>query len=372
MSCATSTSRPTNSESECSSSLRENSSSAWSITSRCGRGVVEGGVELLARAGAGGHHADPAARVDHAGRNAGADQGGLAEPRRADHGEHVPGLQDVPAGLQVGVATEELLGVGDVVGAQPPVGAPAVPVRPGTPRDQQRVVLSQDRLLQRTQLRAGVDAQAFHEHRACLGDGSQCLALPAGLVLGRGKQPPAPLAQRRRAHHRLGLRQHLVEPARLDERIDAELLGLQSQLLAASGLDHSGFPVLELRQRLATPQRQRLPQQVPRPVCLTQRQQLPGPGDHPLETGGVHRIDRRGQPVAPRHGLDDLPAELATQPAHTTLHDLARRHWRTVVPQRVGQLVGADGLSGPRGQGRQHHPVATPPRNRASVQRQRS
>ena len=82
--------------------------------------------------------------------------------------------------------------------------------------------------------------------------------------------------------------------------LQADLLGVEAQLVEPAGFDPAGVPVLELAQRRPAPQRQRLAADVGGAVVLAQRQQLHAAPGHPLEAVGVDLVRRRRQAVARR------------------------------------------------------------------------
>ena len=136
--------------------------------------------------------------------------------------------------------------------------------------------------------------------RAGLVQRAQGVTLPAGLVLGQRQQRPPALAQRRLGRAGLRLGEHLAMVARTQGGLQADLLGVEAELLEPAGLDPTGVPTLELAQRRPPPQRQRLAAHVGGPVVLAQRQQLRAAPGHPLEAVRVHLVGRRRQAVARR------------------------------------------------------------------------
>ncbi len=149
--------------------------------------------------------------------------------------------QPAKALVDLDVTAEEPVGVVDVERQQTAVRALRAGHVAHSVGDEGRV-LAQDRLLQGDQLRPRIDAQLSGQHRARLAQGAQRLTLAAGLVLGQGEQCPAPLAQRRRGDQRLRLGQHLAVLAALQAGVDAQLLGVETQLLETRGLDAATVP----------------------------------------------------------------------------------------------------------------------------------
>ncbi len=87
------------------------------------------------------------------------------------------------------------------------------------------------------------------EHLAGLAQGAQGVTLPPGLILGQGQQRPPPLPQRRLGRAGLSFGQDLAMAARTQRSLDADLLGVQAELIEPAGLDPAGLPLLELAQR---------------------------------------------------------------------------------------------------------------------------
>ena len=186
---------------------------------------------------------------------------------------------------------------------------------------------------------------------------AQRLALLAGLVLGLCEQRPAPLPQRRGGDLRLRLSQHLPVPPDAQERVHARLLGLEAQLPQPGGLDLRRFPPVELGERLALPQRERLAEDEGRALRLAHRQQLPAARDLPLEALDVDLLERHDQAVAAAGRLDRVAAQGATEPHDAALHELLRRRRRSRAPERIGQPLRGDDLAGAHRQRGQHDPV---------------
>ena len=175
------------------------------------------------RAGGDDHHAVP---VAHQGRgHSRAHERRLAAARRADHRQHPRRRQPAQALADVGVASEEPVGVAHLVGDEAGVRADGRRFGAELVRDQ-RGVLAQDRLFEGDQLGTGVDPQLGGQHRAGAVQRPQRFALPAGLVLGGREQRPSPLAQRCLGHPHLRLAQHLAVAARLQRGVEVELLGV--------------------------------------------------------------------------------------------------------------------------------------------------
>ena len=170
----------------------------------------------------------------------------------------------------------------------------------GSASGDERRVLTQDRLLQRDQVGAGVDAQLGDQHRPRPVQRAQRVTLAARLILGQGEQRPPALAQRRLGHPGLRLGQHLPVLPGAQCSVEADLLGVQTQLVETAGLDPTRIPVLELAQRRPSPQRQRLTTHVGGSLVLPEREQLRAAAHHPLEAMRIDLVGGHRQAVAGR------------------------------------------------------------------------
>lgn len=190
------------------------------------------------------------------GRQAGPDQGRLPAPRRSDDDEGSRFGESAQTGGDGRLATEEPVVVVQAVGRQALVGARRARVGPWS-LGQQRGVLTQDGLLERDQVRSGVERQLGRQHRPHLAKGAQGLGLPAGLVLREGQERPSPLTQRRLGDESAGRGEDLETATGPQSRLEAELLDVASQLVEPGRLGPAVLPAVEVAQRCASPQRGR-------------------------------------------------------------------------------------------------------------------
>jgi hypothetical protein len=223
---------------------------------------------------------------------------------------------------------------------------------------QQRRVLAQDRLLEGHDVVAGIDPELTREHGLELMDGAQGLSLGARLVLGQREQRPAAFPKRSRPHQGLSLGQHLVVAAGAQMGVHPKLLRLQPQLPEPPGLVGRRGPRPHVGEGLATPQRQRLGQQVRRAIGLAQGQQLPATNHQALELHRVDLVRRQGQGIPLRGGLDGLRAHHLPQPGDAPLQDLARgRRW-CVAPEGIRDPIRRDRVTRTRRQHGEDYAVA--------------
>ncbi len=199
------------------------------------------------------------------------------------------------------------------------------------------------------QLAAGVEAELVAQHLAGPPVLGQRVRLPPGPVERHHQLPAQPLPQREPLH----------QPGQLAEQVPL-VAGGQFQIHPVLGghhpalVEHRGRPpdllTVDLRERRAPPQVERLPQQ--RRIAP-----LPGLRDQPGEHRGVQFVRSADEPVAGRLGLDRARRQQPAQPGDAGLQLAARGGRRIVAPDRVDQLAGAQHPIGVQQQHGQHHPV---------------
>ena len=111
----------------------------------------------------------------------------------------------------------------------------------------QRSILCDDRGLESTKVRSGVDAQLVGQQRPRPLISAQRFALPAGAVQGEHQLAPSPLAQRRVGHRGLELADDLRCTARREQRIGPVLHQRGVALDPAGLLGHSSLGNREVR-----------------------------------------------------------------------------------------------------------------------------
>ena len=176
----------------------------------------------------------------------------------------------------------------------------------------ERRVLGEDRLVQPPQLGAGLDADLLDQHCARVAVGLERLRLAPAAVQREHALGVQPLAQRVLGDERVELADHLGVPAGVEVRVDRQLGRAQPQLVEPADLGGRERLVGDVGQRLAAPQRERLPGA---PVV-----------EQPLEPRRVDVAVGQPQLVAAPVG-DDLRAVAVEQPAqvrHVELHHLRR------------------------------------------------
>ena len=200
--------------------------------------------QRLRRTDAGGGEQDRCPVAGQRGDDAGADQRGLADTRRPDHGQDAHVAQLPQARRHVGFAAEERVGVLGVVRKEAAVGTDRADL---SPQDRiQGRVLTQQQLLELDELATGIQAELFDEHLPRVRECGQGLCLPARLVQGSGEQRPAPLPERRLRDECPGLGQHVARVTGVGLRLHAQLLRVHAQSLEPCRLHAPGFPLLQI------------------------------------------------------------------------------------------------------------------------------
>ena len=154
--------------------------------------------------------------------------------------------------------------------------------------------------------------------------------------------------------------------------IEQALLGRPSQLVEAGGLGASGQPAVEDVERRAAPELEGATEDDDGPIGLAGSGQRHTAVDELLEAAAVDLVIRQGQPVSARRRLDRRRAEGPAQAQHAALHDLRPRSRRLLAPQRLGQPVGAQHVTGAEGQGTQNDLVSSLQRGARSADSERT
>lgn len=187
--------------------------------------------------------------------DAGAHEGGLAGPGRADDREHAGRIESFEAGPDVRLPAEEAVGVLFLVGEQTGVGAARRDVGERVGAEELRIV-AQDRRLERGELMPGVDTELLAQALTGTPQGHERVCLMAGLVERRGQQRPPTFAQRCLGDQPRRFVQHLGGASDAEKRLEAEVLGGAAHVQQSSGFQRRRLPVLEPLERSAAPERQ--------------------------------------------------------------------------------------------------------------------
>ncbi len=173
-------------------------------------------------------------------------------------------------------------------------------------RDRQGRVVGEHRLVQATQVRAGVDAQLVDQHPPRALVGLERIRLATAAVQRQHQQRPILLPQRILIGQRPQLGHHLGVAAERKVGLDAALQGTQAlldQLRNHVALQHLRR---HIRQRHPTPQRQRLPQQPRVRLPVTRTGRLARLLKQDLEAADVDVATRCRQHVPARPTLQHL------------------------------------------------------------------
>ncbi len=128
--------------------------------------------------------------------------------------------------------------------------------------------------------------------------------------------------------------------------------------METAGFHPTGFPSVEIGERLPAPEVQCLPEHIRRSLGLSDGEQLAAAADQPLEMQSVKLVGRYREAIALRKGLDRLRSQELAEPGHTALDDLLRGGRRGVSPERIGQPLGGADLTGSHRKRCENHPVA--------------
>ena len=224
-----------------------------------------------------------------------------------------------------------------------------------------------------TTLRPRVQAELLGQHPRAAGAG--CAAPPPA---GRTGTAPAPAAAT--AAHAAAPPRPWPAPRRAPRGGARPASAASSRSSSASSRSSPAapprcarLPLLELGQRPAAPQRERL---VDGERCRSgspEGQQLAGPRDQRARTAGRRRASAGRTSRYPlRRGLDRLRPELLAQPAHAALHVLAPSWPAGRPPDRVRELVRRPHLARSASRARQAPSGPATEPDRAAVDHQRA
>ena len=320
-----------------------------------GRHLPEAGDRIGTRC----HDDDVLAAPAHGRQDAGERQGRLAAPRRAHDGQHARVQQPGRARRDVVLPSEELVGIGGLDSGRGPCrGRPPMPVG----RRRRSVPVwgrGRERPVPQRPGRARIDAQLLPQDAPGLVDGTQCVGLPVGAVVGLGEHDPALLPKRLAVGQAGGQGRGFVDPALAQERRRQQLLGAPAGLRQAGGLVAARAPAVQFGQRLALEEPESFAQERYGTPVLPHGDELGGVVVEALEEPGVDLLVTDGEAVPVGHGLDGPAAQHLPQSQDRALDDLAPRGWGIVAVECFGEAVGRHGGGAGGHQRRQHDPVPT-------------
>ncbi len=262
---------------------------------------------------------------------------GLARATRAHQRDEPVPVEQVHDGGDVGIPADKAGELGRHVGAG---------TAPGGRRGQGRIG-AQHREVDLLQLGRGIDAELVGQPAADVLVGGQRLGLATGPVQGAEQLAARPLPQRVLGDEELQARHRGGVPPERELRLVAVLDGGEPALVQRGpGRDRPGQPV-GVGERRASPQRQRLPEQVGGAGRVALGERVVAGGGEPLEPGGVGRLRPQREPVAGRTGLDRAGiGQRAAEPGHQGLQRVGLVGRWGVAPQRGDQRTGADRAAG--------------------------
>jgi hypothetical protein len=187
--------------------------------------------------------------------------------------------------------------------------APAQPLRRPEPREPgvELGILSEDRLLELTQPRGGLDAELVDERSPSLVVDVKGLGLASGPVQGEHQLAAWPLAQRLALDEGLELRHERSVLAERKVGVDSFFERLDAQLLEPSRFGARGGGFLGTGERLASPELQRRTQRSGRPPDLAGGERLAPFEEEPLEPSRVERLALHAEHIPGSARDEDLP-----------------------------------------------------------------
>ena len=237
---------------------------------------------------------------------------------------------------------------------------------------QKRGILPEDRLLQLSELDAGIQTEFGSEQPPRAAHSVERVRLPTLPVLRHAQHHPAPLAQRCFGDAGARQRGDLLNLTGLQPRVQEQFLNAETHLLQATGRDPSRLPVEEVDEGLAPPQRERLRERVRGTFRLPELQLLRTPPDESFEPLGVDLDVLRDQSVPLRGGLDLRRRDEPAQPHDAPRNDMRPRRGRAVAPQRRREGCCRQWRTQANRERSHHRTIARSQRNPAVVERQRS
>jgi hypothetical protein len=187
--------------------------------------------------------------------------------------------------------------------------------------------------------------------------GLQRLRPAAGPVERQHQLRVQALAGRVLGHQALELGDEFAGAAGLELRLEPELDRRQALLFELEHeLADAGLAV-EVGERAAAPERERLPQPLGRAACVLARQRLSGVGHELAEACEVDLLGAGAEQVGARAGLDPIRPQRPPQPGDVHLHRVPRGDGRRLGPERVHEALDRDGLVRPQQELREQGPL---------------
>jgi hypothetical protein len=215
-------------------------------------------------------------------------------------------------------------------------------------RGLERTVLPQHGLFEPTEAFAGLHPQFLDQNVPRLLERFECLGLPSAAIQGEHQLTAGTLAERVLADERLELGNHLIVLTQREPRFDDFLTRVDPKLLEPSDSGLRERLVGEFGQRLASPERFRLPEHGQCLSGVTVRQRRPGALIQTFETIGVELIDLQLEDVAggPRDQAIARPLKRSPKPRDEDLQRVVGGRRGRLSPDLVYESINRNDLVG--------------------------
>ena len=207
----------------------------------------------------------------------------------------------------------------------------------------ERRILAQDRLLERAQVAAGLDAHLVDQAATSGTVTLERFALPAVAVQRQHQLTSGALVERLLRERALEIRDELVMTSKCEREIDA--LGRDRPALIVKRIGGGARVALQrdVAQRVASPEAERLVERAKRVFAVHRRARAARRLDELVEAGGVEFAGRRRDRVPGRPGRDQRRiAERRANPQDVLVHHVAGTLRRGVSPDAIDQLLDRD------------------------------
>ena len=228
-------------------------------------------------------------------------------------------------------------------------------------------LLAQDRAVQLLERGARIDSELLRQSAARVLIRRERFGLPARAVEREHQLAARPLAQRLLLDQRLELADHLGVPAELEIGLDPIFERGKPQLRQPPDLGLGERLELELGERRASPEGERLTQR----RRLARTRPLRAPAKQLLETVHVDRAPVDAQHVARRPRLEHVGPEELPQLRDQVVQRRRCRSRRLLAPQLVDQPFARYELAGPQQEQEREQGALALPRQREELPRAR-
>ena len=203
-------------------------------------------------------------------------------------------------------------------------------------------LLAEDGALERSQLLARMETEAFGEERACAVVRRERLDLAPGVVEREHELAPQAFAERLLGDETLQLGDERSVTAEREIRIDSRLEGDEPKLVQPTSLLLDDATVANVRERRAVPQRERGFQAIRREPGSAARQCVASFAVEPFEPRPVDQLSLDVEHVAGGPCDERALPERRTQPRHVDPERAFRARRGPALPELVDQPVARD------------------------------